>query len=86
MNPLAQLLKARIKDLEEAEGKELSVQKIADRCSLDHWIVRDTLRGKAKRPRPEHLEALAAGLDIPLTDVVMAANTTAPAQTEVATA
>lgn len=74
MTPLAQLLEARIKEIEGAEGIELSVAKIAQRCGVPPWIVRDALSGQSKRPRPEHLSAMARGLGLDETAVILAAN------------
>jgi hypothetical protein len=74
MTPLAQLLDQRIREIEAAEGGELSVAKIADRCRLPHWIVRDALSGQSKRPRPDHLLAFAQGLGLEAATVIMAAN------------
>ena len=74
MNPLAELLQGRVEELEAIEGRELSVQKIADRCRLNFGVARDALSGKSKRPRPEHLEAFATGLSLDETVVIVAAH------------
>lgn len=74
MSNLSTLLNRRVHELELMEGAELSVQKLADRCGLKHWIVRDALRGDSRRPRPEHLTALARGLGLDEEQVVLVAN------------
>ena len=83
MTPLSRLLRERISEIETFENRAVSIQTIADRCGLDFWIVRDTLLGKSKRPRSEHLAALAKGLGLDSSVVIIAANT--PATTPAAT-
>lgn len=59
--------------LSQAMGNR-PIREVARTCGLDnHTLLSDILYGKSRRPKPETLQALAAGLNIPYERLALAA-------------
>lgn len=71
MRKVTHALSAKVK--QALDDQELSVREAADRCKIGLGLMTNILYGRTERPKPETLEALAAGLNLTYRELALAA-------------